>query len=672
MQPGYELAGRYVLEELLGQGAVGEVWRARDHELDRAVAVKVIRERIPDPKLAQGFLGEARIAGRLQHPGITVVHDVGEDGGQPFIVMELLHGRDLEAVLRDYPAGMPADQVVSLAIQLADALWAAHAGGVVHRDLKPANLFLQDNGQLKICDFGIAVVADATSLPASYSYIVGTPAYMSPEQCDGQEAGAPADLYSLGCVLYALLTGRPPFTGGPPLAVMSEHRTVVPAVPRALRPAIPAGVDQLVVELLAKAAADRPKDASQVAAALRALRERPDAVAALPRPAPAPPSQAPRPATPQTRRPPTGLAVAQSPHLRATEQQAEVLTAHSGAINAMCPVTIGGQQLLATVGSDQRSRLWDLATMWQVAEFGRHGSGVNAVCSVTVDGQQLLATAGSDSRARLWDPATRKQAAVLEGHDREVNAVCPVTVDGRPLLATAGSDHTVRLWDLATWQQIAVLFAPTHAINGMCPVTVDGRPLLATAGGDHTARLWDLATRQQTAVLEGHELGVNAVCSVTAGGRELLATGSSDRTVRLWDPVARKQIALLLGHTKAVNAICPVTVGWRQLLATASSDHMVELWNPATKWRVTASLWHTDAIQSVCPVSIGGRPLLATGSSEGTVRLWNPATGRPGHRNGKVARADVRDKRISRRSTGAAGRAGCSGGCRGNDRGESG
>ncbi len=303
MHPGYELAGRYVLEGLLGQGAVGEVWRARDRELDRAVAVKVIRERIADPKLARGFLGEARIAGRLQHPGITVVHDVGEDGGQPFIVMELLQGRDLDTALRAYPGGMPADQVVSLAIQFADALGAAHAGGVVHRDLKPANLFLQDNGQLKICDFGIAVAADATSLPASFSYVVGTPAYMSPEQCDGQEAGESADLYSLGCVLYALLTGRPPFTGGPPLAVMSQHRTAVPAAPRALRPAVPAGLDQLVVDLLAKDPVARPKSARQVAATLQALRGRPGAVPAPPgpappRPAPAPPRPAPAPPRP--------------------------------------------------------------------------------------------------------------------------------------------------------------------------------------------------------------------------------------------------------------------------------------------------------------------------------------------------------------------------------------
>ncbi len=644
MLPGYELAGRYVLEELLGQGAVGEVWRARDRELDRAVAVKVIRERISDPKLARGFLGEARIAGRLQHPGVTVVHDVGEDGGQPFIVMELLHGRDLDTVLRDYPGGMPADQVVSLAIQFADALGAAHAGGVVHRDLKPANLFLQDNGQLKICDFGIAVAADATSLPASFSYVVGTPAYMSPEQCDGQQAGESADLYSLGCVLYALLTGRPPFTAGPPLAVMSQHRTSAPAAPRALRPAVPAGLDQLVVDLLAKDPVARPENARQVATALRALRGKPGAITAPPRQAPAPPRQAPAPpvqapappvqapapVTPEVTRPPSDPVVVKPRQVPAAGRQAVVLRAHSRAIHAVCAVTIGDRQLLATASSDRTARLWDPATRSQIAVLLAHTNAVNAVCAVTIGDRQLLATASSDRTARLWDPATRQQIASFVGHEREVNAVCPITVGDRQLLATASSDRTARLWDPATRQQVAVLRASTHAINGMCPITVGDRQLLATAGSDRTARLWDPVSGEQAAVLKGHEREVNAVCPITAGGGQLLATASSDGTARLWDPATRQQVAVLLAHSNDVNAVCPVTAGWRQLLATAGSDHTVELWNPAAKWRVTVSLWHKSAIiKAVCPVTVGDQQLLATGSSDGTLRLWDPATGQP-------------------------------------------
>ncbi len=270
MRAGLVLAGRYVLDELVGRGNVGEVWRGTDRELDRQVAVKVVRDRIEDPKLAAGFQREARIAGSLRHRGIAVVYDVGEQDGQPFIVMEPLHGQDLAAVLKDEPAGLPAGQAISLVIQAAEALQAAHDGGVIHRDLKPANLFLEDDGQLKICDFGIAVATDAASVIAS-SYILGTPAYMSPEQCDGAQADERSDLYSLGCVLYALLTGQPPFPAGFPLAVMAQHRNVTPASLRQRNPGLPAELDQLVLRLLAKDPAERLPDAASLAAALKDL-----------------------------------------------------------------------------------------------------------------------------------------------------------------------------------------------------------------------------------------------------------------------------------------------------------------------------------------------------------------------------------------------------------------
>ena len=209
MQDGLKLSGRYALQALLGSGGMGEVWRGVDELLDRPVAVKVLRGYLADPELAGRFRREARIAARLQHPGITVVHDLGFDNGQLFIVMELLHGRDLAAMLAEALAGLPIEVAVSLTIQAAEALQAAHAGHVVHRDLKPANLFVLDSGRLKICDFGIAWAVDnATHLTAT-GQVIGTPAYMSPEQCRGEQVDERSDLYSLGCVLYELLTGQP-------------------------------------------------------------------------------------------------------------------------------------------------------------------------------------------------------------------------------------------------------------------------------------------------------------------------------------------------------------------------------------------------------------------------------------------------------------------------------
>jgi hypothetical protein len=270
MQAGLKLTGRYALQTLLGSGGMGEVWRGVDEQLDRPVAVKVLREHLADPELAGRFRREARIAARLQHPGITVIHDVGSDDGQLFIVMELLHGRDLAAMLAEAPAGLPIEATVWLIIQAAEALQAAHTGHIVHRDLKPANLFVVTGGQLKICDFGIARVVDATDLTAT-GQALGTPAYMSPEQCQGQQVDERSDLYSLGCVLYALLTGKPPFGGGQPLAIMYQHINAAPTAPRAIRPDVPPELDHLVLELLAKDPAHRPADAGHVIAALQAL-----------------------------------------------------------------------------------------------------------------------------------------------------------------------------------------------------------------------------------------------------------------------------------------------------------------------------------------------------------------------------------------------------------------
>jgi hypothetical protein len=272
VKSGDELAGRYRLGALLGRGGMGEVWEGTDTKLRRTVAIKVIMGLSVDPILLQRFQREAIIAAGLQHPGIAVVHDAGQHQGHPFMVMEFLRGQDLSAVLATAPAGLPVGEVVSLTIQAAQALSAAHAHGVVHRDVKPANLFLLSGGQLKVCDFGLARLADAASGLTSTGYVFGTPAYMSPEQWRGEQAGALSDLYSLGCVLYALLTGEPPFPAHQrPHALMHQHLDVIPPGPRTLRAAVPPDLDELTQELLAKDAPGRPASADLVVARLQAI-----------------------------------------------------------------------------------------------------------------------------------------------------------------------------------------------------------------------------------------------------------------------------------------------------------------------------------------------------------------------------------------------------------------
>ncbi|MFZ3500128.1 protein kinase domain-containing protein [Streptomyces sp. 5.8] len=269
---GDQLAGRYRLEQRLGQGGMGEVWRAHDTALERAVAVKVLLEAATNDEVVARFRREATIGARLQHPGITVVHDVGQEDGRLFIVMELLAGEDLRTALTRAPSGMPVAVALDLAAQTAEALAAAHEREVIHRDLKPANLFLLPGGRLKICDFGIAHSSDATAGWTVTGRIFGSPPYMAPEQWRGERVDARCDLYALGGVLYALLSGEPPFgEAESPYVLMRRHIEDPPLPLRVAGAPVAPELERVVLHLLAKDAADRPESADAVARALRAL-----------------------------------------------------------------------------------------------------------------------------------------------------------------------------------------------------------------------------------------------------------------------------------------------------------------------------------------------------------------------------------------------------------------
>ncbi|GAA4606664.1 hypothetical protein GCM10023195_24350 [Actinoallomurus liliacearum] len=267
---GLVLAGRYRLEDPLGRGAMGEVWRGVDLRLRRPVAVKFLPAHLlSDQHAVARFRREAEIAAGLQHPGITVMFDIERHDHLLFLVMELLQGSDLSSVLAGHTGGLPVDQVIALGVQIADALAAAHARGVVHRDIKPANLFLQNDGRVKICDFGIARLADATTVTGT-GVSIGTPRYMAPEQFEGRQVDHRTDLYSFGCVLYELLTGGPVFADTAGVAsAMYQHVSRSPVPPRSIRPEIPDHLDGLVRALLAKDPAHRPANATAVAELLR-------------------------------------------------------------------------------------------------------------------------------------------------------------------------------------------------------------------------------------------------------------------------------------------------------------------------------------------------------------------------------------------------------------------
>jgi hypothetical protein len=265
-----ELGGRYRLDTELGRGAMGEVWRAHDRILGREVAVKLMLSALSDTEMLERFRREAVIAASLQHPGITVVHDAGWHDGQLFMVMELLSGQDLRATLTANPSGLPVSRSMAIIGQASGALAAVHQKGIVHRDLKPENLFIQQPGdRVKIADFGIARDDDMTTL-TTVGHPIGTPLYMAPERWEGEPATAASDLYALGCVLYEMLTGEPPFNGTL-VAVVNQHLKVVPPSPRERRDEVPKRLNDLVMSLIAKDPARRPPSAAAVSSALRGM-----------------------------------------------------------------------------------------------------------------------------------------------------------------------------------------------------------------------------------------------------------------------------------------------------------------------------------------------------------------------------------------------------------------
>ncbi|MEW2249490.1 protein kinase [Streptomyces sp. NPDC006975] len=257
------LADRYELQELLGRGAMGEVWRACDHLLGRPVAVKLLHA--AEEEDAERFRLEAQIAAQLNHPNVVAMYDFGAHHDQPHLVMELIDGWNL-AQERSLRRVLPPAEAAAITAQAAAGLCAAHQQGVVHRDVKPANVMLTTDRTVKITDFGIARFAEeaASSLTAT-GKIIGTADYLAPERALGRPAQPASDVYSLGCVLYELLTGRPPFSGATSLAVVQQHVSATPTPPHRLRPDIPQPLSGYVLHMLAKDPAQRPT-AEQAAA----------------------------------------------------------------------------------------------------------------------------------------------------------------------------------------------------------------------------------------------------------------------------------------------------------------------------------------------------------------------------------------------------------------------
>jgi serine/threonine protein kinase len=302
--------GRYAIQSELGRGAMGVVYKATDTALERTVAVKTVNmalERDGAEKYEARFYQEARAAGSLNHPNIVTVYDVGKEGNVAYMAMEFIEGAELRALLAEGRA-LPVSQAVSIAAQVAEGLAYAHEHGVVHRDIKPANIMVLADGPVKITDFGIARMRASTDELTQTGMMLGSPKYMSPEQVIGKRADHRSDIFSLGVILYEMLTGAAPFSGDNVTALMYQIVNFAPPAPSAVNPAVPELLNFIVAKTLAKPLEERYQSAQELANDLRNCERQISTPAAITQPLR-----------------PLGLATGPQPELALTQAQSVVM-----------------------------------------------------------------------------------------------------------------------------------------------------------------------------------------------------------------------------------------------------------------------------------------------------------------------------------------------------------
>jgi WD40 repeat protein len=658
----------YEILEVIGRGGCGIVLKASDEKLQRIVAIKAMTFPWTASSTARKrFMREARAAAAISHDNIVPIHAVEEEDGVPYLVMQYVSGETLEDKLRTGGTLGP-EEVLRIGVQIAEGLAAAHAQGIVHRDIKPGNILLEENtGRVKITDFGLAQAVDDASAGIE-RIIAGTPDYMAPEQARGEAIDHRADLFSFGCVLYRLCTGKLPFKDAKSSARGWSPAAGNPAPPGQLNPDVPPALSDLIMRLLALDPNDRRQSAREVAEALRAID--------LAKPHPARSRKLGGNAThtaavlfvlvfgaggywfgPTVYRLATnqGQLVIESddPDVKVVikQQDQEVLVIdlktqqevtlkagpyQLGLSEAKYGLKLAAKDFTLDRGDTQIVRVrWELAAAKNPAEVLRlvgHKNYVNAA-AFCLDGTRVISgggsliedgewVEGSDFSVRLWDAKTGRAVAQLLDHTAKVMCLA-VSPDGK-FAVSAGQDSVIRLWDLQA-QKLVRRFDRRHSdrINEVA-FTADGKRVVS-ASWDKTVRIWDVQSGAETGRCdEGETVDVWGV-AVSRDGKQIL-TGNKLGLLRLWNAESGKLIKnFRTGRNGAIGWISLSPDGRFALSAgVIGGTTLPVVWNLESGKPAHAFRGHTLWLGGMTFSPDGSRIL--TSSADKTVRLWEVAT----------------------------------------------
>jgi eukaryotic-like serine/threonine-protein kinase len=656
--------GHYRIIRVLGKGGMGVVFLAEDIALRRPVALKVLKPVLAaSSEAAQRFLREAQTMAALKHDNVVTVYHVGQERGVPYLTMELLEGEPLDARLRR-EGRLPIPEVLRLGREAALGLAAAHNRGVIHRDIKPANLWLEAHtGRVKLLDFGLARAISGDTTVTQAGTLLGTPAYMSPEQARAEPVDHRCDLFSLGCVLYQLSTGRLPFKGNDAVATLLSLVSDQPTDPMVLNPQMPLSLSALIMKLLAKNPENRPESAQKVAEALQQISHELE-------PPPSLASQLPTvvQTRPERRTPPpkrvswfTVLGVftilaalgilawrkGEQAILFATNKGRVVLEVGDGELEVLIRGADGGElgvshepRLDLAPGDylleiTARSPSGEFRSLSRPVTLKRGGEEVIDIrkapavreARVMHHGSQLFSVAYSPDGSRLasgsavgtvkvWDPATGAEFFTIgkpATDERQAVHGLAFSPDSKLLAGTAGG--AVTLWQATTGKVHRQLALAGELVTGVA-FSPDGR-YLAASGWDNAVRLWDVDTGALSSTLKADSrLGCVAF---TPDGLQV-AAGGDKGAVWVWDVRTAEKVLTVRGHRQGVLAVAFSPSGKRGV----SAD-----------WDRQVLLWAADTGKSLLTFkgashSIGFSPdnrWIVGGGHDQVTRLWDATSG---------------------------------------------